>query len=200
MLSTYQLNLGDNYRWLHHPWSLKDTYFYCFKEETMPNFASQAWRTFPGSLSSVVEWLFESHIYFTVMDFDFKSVGTQGKWNGMSLSPDDGHVRVLFYSIRSISIKGDYCRCQPEKLDMLLMGRTKDNSLFIDTRSDKIILTPADWKTFSLVNSLEKLQLQVQPFSCCWFWLSFLVYTLENSLHFNFLCMCACCVCVCMCV
>lgn len=74
----------------------------------------------------------------------------------MSLSPDDGHVRVLFYSIRSISIKGDYCCCQPEKVDMLLMGRTKDNSLLVDKCSDKIILTLADGEMFSLVNSLEK--------------------------------------------
>lgn len=110
----------------------------------MPNFASQAEEPSYGFLSSVVEWPFESHFYFTVMDFDFKSVGTQGKLNRMSLSPSDGHVRVLFYSIRSMSIKGDYCRCQPEKLDMLLMGITKDNSLLVDTRSDKIVLTPAD--------------------------------------------------------
>lgn len=58
--------------------------------------------------------------------------------------------------------------------------------------SDKIILAsaPADWETLPLVNSPKKLQPQAQLFSCCCFWVSFLVQTLENSLHFNFSCVC----------
>lgn len=54
-------------------------------------------------LSSVVNWLLELHVYFTVKDF--KSTRTHGNWNMTSISPYDGYVRVLFYSIISISVK-----------------------------------------------------------------------------------------------
>lgn len=94
----------------------------------------------------MVEWLFELHVYFTVMDL--KSTGTHGNWHMTSISPYDGYVQVPFYSIISISIKEKqfYCSCQPEKLYILLMGGTNDNSFFVDTDREKIILAivPAD--------------------------------------------------------
>lgn len=45
-------------------------------------------------LSSVVEWLFELDVHFTVMDFI--SIGRHGNWNVTSMPPYDGYVRVLF--------------------------------------------------------------------------------------------------------